>query len=45
MSKITKKTFDDYGNDFIQAWENSGDVENSPEDLELIPQDDGLEYE
>jgi hypothetical protein len=29
-----------YGNDFIQAWENSGEVEICPEDME-----DELEYE
>ena len=36
---------DVYGNDFIQAWENSGEVEICPEGMEAIPQDDELEYE
>jgi hypothetical protein len=36
---------DVYGNDSIQAWENSGDVEISPEDLELILQHYELKYE
>jgi hypothetical protein len=30
---------DVYGNDFIQAWESSGEVEICPEDMEAIPQD------
>jgi hypothetical protein len=36
---------DVYGNDCIQAWENSGDVEICPADMEAISQEDELEYE
>jgi hypothetical protein len=36
---------DVYGNGFSEAWKNSIDVEISPENLELIPQEDEVEYE
>ena len=33
---------DVYGERFLTAWVNSGDIEVSPDELEAIPQDDDL---